>query len=269
MKWTIRNILYASLAILMLYITGVFSLYIFINPILFKTESTQTYALNNARLVEEIEIPLPEQNSLAALLCKPAEEEKAVVLFLHGANGNSASQLDFAKTFTDRGLAVLIPDFRGYGKSKGRVSETGMQEDAMASMEWLRKRYREDSIILYARDFSAPAACYLASIMPCRMLILDDPIYSLRRWMRDRFTALILPYELKYDFNTYEYLPNSICPVYILQPKTRAQANNQDARKLQGLLRDPNAMIWLEQSKNASVYETEAFQTALDQLIGY
>ncbi|MFZ1255116.1 MAG: alpha/beta fold hydrolase [Saprospiraceae bacterium] len=269
MNWTIRNIILSFGAILILYIVGVLSLYIFIDSILFRTERTNNYNFTNSKRKEEVQISIPEQSVIYAALCKPTGKEKAMVLYLHGAQGNINKHLSFCENFTSRGASVLIPDFRGFGKSSGSVTESSLNEDAISAMEWIRKRYREDSIIIYAKDFSANAACYLASMLPCRFVVLENPVYSLRRWMRDRFPALALPYELKYDFNTYDYLPNSISPVYILQSKSNANCSQSDAKKLQDLLKDPNTLIWLENNKNESIYELEQFQGALDQLFNF
>ena len=192
-----------------------------------------------------------------------------MVLFLHGAKGNLNAYYSFSSNFTGRSLSTLMPDYRAFGKSKGEVTESSLNEDALASMEWIRKRYREDSIIIYAQDFLAPVACYISSMIPCRFVVLENPVYSLRGWMRDKFPALILPYELKYDFDISESLPNSICPVYVLQYKNSPFCNASDARKLQMLLKDPNAMIWLDNDKNLSIGELEQYQEAMDQLFSF
>lgn len=106
-------------------------------------------------------------------------------------------------------------------------------------------------------------------MIPCRLVILENPVYSLRRWMRDRFPALMLPYELKYDFDISESLPNSICPVYIIQSRKSQHCNSVDAKKMQMLLKDPNAMIWLDNDKNIPLADLEQYQQIMDQLFGF
>lgn len=269
MKWTLSNIIIGFVAIVVLYIVGVLSLYIFINSVIFTTERTNSYDIHFSRSVQEVNIDLPEQKSLYAVYCKPGVKEKAIVLYLHGAVGNIEKHVSNAELFTSRGLSVLIPDFRGFGKSKGTVSESSLNEDALSTLDWIRKRYREDSIIIYAKDFSAAAACYIAGMFPCRYVILENPVYSLRSWMRDRFPVLALPYELKYDFNTFEYLPNCISPVLIIQSEFGSNCNAIDIKKLQSLLKDPNALVWLKNIKNQSIYELDSYQSALDQLFSF
>ncbi len=269
MNWSIKNILSIGATLMILYCVGVFSIYIFINGILFKTERVSQYKVQNLAHSEYIQIGLPDQQNIPALFAQPDGPEKGAVLLLHGSQGNIDRHLNLVMQFKERGLSVLLPDFRGFGKAKGSVSENSLQEDALASMDWIRKRYREDSIIIYAKDFSAASASYIASLYPCRLLILEDPVYSLRSWMRDRFTALILPYELKYDFTLSDVLPNSLVPVFIIRPQGSVNCNPKDAIKLQQLLKDPNTLIQLEKSKQESIYDLEHYNQLLDQLLRF
>lgn len=269
MGWNFRNILYFGSAIIIIYILGVLSIYIFINSIIFTTSKTNNYDFTPSKRIQEVLIPLPEQQEIHALHCNPPQNEKGIVLFLHGAKGNLDAYYSFTSNFTSRNLSVLMPDYRAFGKSKGKVTESSLNEDALACMDWIRKRYREDSVIIYAQDFLAPVACYIASMLPCRFVVLENPVFSLRRWMRDRFPALMLPYELKYDFDISESLPNSICPVYIIQYKKSQYCNATDSKKIQMLLKDPNAMIWLDNDKNIALSDLEQYQQILDQLFSY
>lgn len=269
MNWTFKNILSIAATLLILYCVGVLSIYIFINGILFKTERVSNYKFQDVKNLEEVTISLPDQQSIPALFYKSNEGESGIVLVLHGAGGNLDRHLVLIDQFQQRNLSVLMPEFRGFGKAKGSVNENTLQEDALASMDWIRKRYREDSIIIYAKDFSASSACYVASMFPCRLLILEDPVFSLRSWMRDRFNALILPYELKYDFTIADVLPNSLVPVYILRPQGSANCNAKDAIKMQHLLKDPNGLIQFEKTKGQPIYELEQYQQLMDQLLSF
>jgi pimeloyl-ACP methyl ester carboxylesterase len=269
MKWNLKNVLYFGSAIIIIYILGVLSIYIFINSILFTTNRTNNYDFAYSNRMKEVMIPLPEHQEIYSLLCTPPQKEKAIVLYLHGVNGSLNSYFTFSSNFTSRNLATLMPDYRGFGKSKGDVIENSLLEDALASMDWIRKRYREDSVVIYAQDFMAPIACTIAGMIPCRLVILENPVYSLRRWMREKFPALILPYELKYDFDCSESLPNSICPVYILQTKNSPNCSPSDARKLQMLLKDPNALIWLDSTKTMQLSNLDQYQQTLDQLFSF
>src|SRR5436305_4998599 len=63
----------------------------------------------------------------------PQSKAQFATLFLHGNAGNVTHRVDHADAIKQAGSAVLIPDYRGYGKSKGHPSERGLQLDADAA----------------------------------------------------------------------------------------------------------------------------------------
>ncbi|MEK7826436.1 MAG: alpha/beta fold hydrolase, partial [Thermodesulfobacteriota bacterium] len=69
---------------------------------------------------EEVNVPV-EAATLNALLFK-AQNAKGVVLYLHGNAGSLRSWGDVAGDFTSRGYDILIPDYRGFGKSTGNIA---------------------------------------------------------------------------------------------------------------------------------------------------
>lgn len=70
-----------------------------------------------------------------------AEPPYPAVLHAHGNAGNVSSHDSFSSFLTDHGLAVLVFDYRGYGRSdKGRVRRRNLLEDTRAAMRYLRSR---------------------------------------------------------------------------------------------------------------------------------
>ena len=53
----------------------------------------------------------------------PKPGSRFATLFLHGNAGNVTHRIDHAQAINAAGAAVLVVDYRGYGKSKGRPSE--------------------------------------------------------------------------------------------------------------------------------------------------
>lgn len=268
MTWNWKNIMLLTSGMAMLYLVGLFSLYILINPIIFKTERTRQYNAFRNNRIQEIQIPLPGEQHLIAQYHQPRSTPHGVVLLLHGAQGNLDDYQFLSQVFVSRGYAVLLPDFRGFGKSAGNLTETSLEEDALACMDWINKRFREDSILLYAMDFLSPVACYVNTMMPARMLILDNPVYGLKQWVRDRYPAFFLPYELKYDFKLYEFLPNCLSPVFVIRPQHQAYTNPMDAANIQQMLRDPSSFFQMDDQKSEKMHELESYFQIIDQIMG-
>jgi pimeloyl-ACP methyl ester carboxylesterase len=104
----------------------------------------------------------------------------------------------FEKVFSD--YSVYLINYRGYGKSQGKPSESGLFSDALAIYDELIKRH--DSIIAYGRSLGSGVAVYLAAKRPLQKLILLTPydsvaavaqgiypIFPTRYLIKDRFDS--------------------------------------------------------------------------------
>ena len=109
-------------------------------------------------------------------------DARFATLFLHGNAGNVTHRIDHADAIVRAGSAVLIVDYRGYGKSKGHPSERGLQLDAEAAYdELLRLGYSPNHIILHGESLGTAVAAEVARRRPCAGLILESPFASLSK----------------------------------------------------------------------------------------
>lgn len=100
-------------------------------------------------------------------------------LFLHGNGGNLTHRIAHLQAIRDAGSSVLILDYRGYGRSQGRPSETGLYRDAHAAYLHLRKAgYPPSRIVLHGESLGCAVAVELASREPCAGMILEAPFTS-------------------------------------------------------------------------------------------
>ena len=64
-----------------------------------------------------------------------------MILFCHGNAGNITHRIDILRALHDRvGAAVLMFDYRGYGRSEGKPDEPGVLADARAARAWLAEK---------------------------------------------------------------------------------------------------------------------------------
>ena len=111
----------------------------------------------------------------------PAAGARRVTLFLHGNAGNAADRVDHALRIREAGSAVLVLDYRGYGKSEGRPNENGVYQDADAAYDELeRKGFHADDIVVQGESLGTAIAVDLASRRPCAGLILESPMSSVQ-----------------------------------------------------------------------------------------
>ena len=111
----------------------------------------------------------------------PHEKPRAVVLFCHGNGGSLATWADALRTLHDQvGVTVMGFDYRGYGRSEGTPTETGIYADARAARRWLAKRVGipEKQIVVMGRSLGGAVAIELATD-GVRGLILESTFTSM------------------------------------------------------------------------------------------
>jgi fermentation-respiration switch protein FrsA (DUF1100 family) len=69
----------------------------------------------------------------------PSDKKRAVVLLSHGNGGNISHRIEKLSMLHALNLDVFIYDYRGYGKSSGTPTESGIYLDAMAAWDYITK----------------------------------------------------------------------------------------------------------------------------------
>jgi uncharacterized protein len=103
---------------------------------------------------------------------------RIATLFLHGNAGNITHRARHIQEITAAGSALLMLDYRGYGKSEGRPTERGLYADAEAGYEYLRPLGRP--IVAHGESLGTAVAVDLAARRPCAGVVLEAPFSSAR-----------------------------------------------------------------------------------------
>jgi fermentation-respiration switch protein FrsA (DUF1100 family) len=111
----------------------------------------------------------------------PHDHPRAVMLLAHGNGGNLTHRIDMLQELHQLGAAVMIFDYRRYGRSEGSPNETGILSDARAARAWLAKRagIAENQIVLVGESLGTGVAVDLAASDGARGLILISAFISL------------------------------------------------------------------------------------------
>jgi fermentation-respiration switch protein FrsA (DUF1100 family) len=136
-------------------------------------------------------------------------------LFLHGNAGNVTHRVDHAASVKEAGSAILVLDYRGYGRSEGRPTEQGLYQDADAAYdELIRRGYPPSRIILHGESLGTAVATELASRRQCAALVLESPLASLSR-MATQVVPVLGPI-LAHGFNTERRIREVRVPLLII-----------------------------------------------------
>lgn len=117
----------------------------------------------------------------------PHPEAQTTILWLHGNGGNMSHRVGrIDRSHHTLKANVLIIDYRGYGRSGGRVSEKGTYLDAVAAYDYLLTRDDVDParIIPFGASLGAAVAVELALQRKVQGLVLEAPFTSIREMAR-------------------------------------------------------------------------------------
>ncbi len=156
-----------------------------------------------------------------------------VVFYMKGNSRSIKGWGKFAKDFVGKGYDFFMMDYRGFGKSTGKRSESIMYSDAQHLYDWLKNQYAEDQIVVMGRSLGSGFAAKLASDNQPKMLILDSPYYSFTLQIRRFLFWLPLKWILKYKVPTFKYIKKCKCPVHILHGTKDFLISYKQATKLQ------------------------------------
>ncbi len=212
MKQLLMSILYVVVGV---YIVVCVALYFLQERLLFLPEVLRPdFRYSFPMRFEEVSLPV-RGATIHALRFKP-EHPRGAILYLHGNAGSLRSWGAVAADFVRQGYEVFIPDYRGFGKSTGRItSERILHEDARAAYDHLRQHYAEDRIVIYGRSLGTGLAVRLASSAQPKMVILETPYFSMRELAKRQF-PFVPAFLLKYPLRTDLWISGVTCPIYLI-----------------------------------------------------
>lgn len=133
----------------------------------------------------------------------PLEGKSPIILFCHGNAGNISHRLDNVRLLLDHGLQVFIFDYRGYGKSTGTPSETGLYTDGLAAYDYLvvERGVVPDQIVLFGRSIGAAVAIDMALKKRAGGLIIESAFTSTRDMAKSMALFRLISYFLPPHYN--------------------------------------------------------------------
>jgi fermentation-respiration switch protein FrsA (DUF1100 family) len=151
----------------------------------------------------------------------PSDNARGTLLFFHGNAGNISHRLDSIAIFNRMNLDVFIFDYRGYGQSQGRVSETGTYLDAAAAWFYLveTRAIDADEIIVFGRSLGASIAAWLASRHRPAALILESSFSSVPSMAQRLYPFLPVKWLASFSYDTRQYVSRIECPLLVAHSK--------------------------------------------------
>ena len=153
------------------------------------------------------------------------------VVYAHGNAELIDFQADLARAWRARGFSVLLPEYRGYGRSQGSPSEKAIVEDFSRFFDLLAARPEVDParIVFHGRSLGGGVLARLAVRRAPAALILQSSFTSVTRLAR----GYLVPAALVRDpYDSLEALKSIRCPVLIVHGSRDRTIPASEAREL-------------------------------------
>ncbi len=175
-----------------------------------------------------------------------SDSSKGLVFYLHGNGGALNTWGDIAPIYTASGYDLFILDYRGYGKSGGKItSETELFCDVQDAYNDLRTLYPENKIIIQGYSIGTCPAAMLAAYNHPKMLLLQAPYYSMTDMMKKTYPFLPV-FLLNYPLSTDSYVKQVKAPIIIFHGDADKLIYYGSSQKLKQDLKPGDTLITLK-----------------------
>lgn len=188
----------------------------------------------------EMERQVPDVGRVAAWFvpAQPATAEAPapLVVFFHGNAELIDHQHDIIQHYRNLGCNVLLPEYRGYGRSEGRPSEAGILSDAEHFLAEALKRPDVDAsrLVIHGRSLGGGPAALLAMKHKPVVLVLESTFTSAAAMARKYFVPSIL---VKNKFHVDDAVAALDIPILMFHGTTDDIIPVEHGRKLRDLAR--------------------------------
>lgn len=140
------------------------------------------------------------------------------VLVAQGNAGNRAGRAPLARALSERGLAVLLFDYRGYGGNPGHPSEDRLARDVRAAHQFLvhHAGVPAERLLYYGESLGAAVVVELATEHPPAGLVLRSPFTDLAAIGRLHYPFLPVRMLLRDRFPLVDHLRTVNSPVTVV-----------------------------------------------------
>ena len=203
---------------------------------------------------------------LHSLLFK-APNSKGLVFYLHGNGGALNTWGDAAATYTKLHYDVFLLDYRGYGKSGGKItSQAQLLNDVLMAYRQLLPEYPESRTVILGYFVGTGLATWLAAQQNPKLLILQAPYFS----MRDLVTHLypVVPgFLIRYPLPTNELIGQVRAPIVLFHGDRDEVIYAGSSLKLKALLKPSDKLIVLPDAGHNGMTDNPQYQRELAKLL--
>jgi len=218
---------------------------------------------------EDVTIPTQDGQKLGGWFI-PHRSPRAVVLYFHGNAGNISERVELLRILHELDLAVLIIDYRGYGRSTGRPTETGTYRDAEAAWQYLMETrgISPEEIVIYGCSLGGAIAIWLAAQHRPGALVVGSTFLNIRQIARDLFPIFPVTLLSRIQYNNKKRIRQVECPLLVMHSVEDNLIPFEHGRQLFQTANQPKEFLELRGDHGETVLVSEQrFAEAMDAFL--
>lgn len=225
------------------------------------TRLPDDYRFDFPQRFEEIRVPVPGATLDALHFTQP--RPRGLVFFVHGNAGNLATWTTGIDFYRRINYDLFIFDFRGYGKSTGRIaSEEQLFADVRAAWDAIAPRYRDQPVVIYGRSLGAPLAARLARDVNARLLVLVTPFTSLATISKREY-PFAPQWLLKYPLRTDAVIGEVRSPILLVHGSHDELIPLSQSEQLRALTRAPTELLVVDGAGHNDIQDFPSYRDGL------
>lgn len=215
----------------------------------------------------EYQIPVAENVAVNGLLFK-AKQSKGLVFYLHGNAGALNTWGEVADFYTQNNYDIFILDYRGFGKSEGRIeNEEQFLGDVQLVYDSLKTHYKEENTVVIGYSIGTCPAAYIAAKNNPKNLVLKAPYYNMIDLVH-HYYWIVPGWAVKYKLRTNEYLPQVKAPITIFHGTDDQVIPVESSYKLKEFLKPTtDTLIIVKGKTHAGVGNWDEYKSELTKIM--
>jgi hypothetical protein len=192
-------------------------------------------------------------------------QPRALMYFGGNAETITGNIPQFKSLFSD--YTVYLINYRGYGDSEGKPTETALYSDALAIYDQIQDWH--SSISLFGRSLGSGVAVYLARQRQIDRLILLSPYDSIAEVAQTHYPVFPVRYLIKDRFDSVKYAPGITTPVLIVTAESDRVVPKKHAEILRDRLTNTNVTYrMIAGAGHNNVTDFSGYLEAIEKFIG-
>ena len=200
----------------------------------------------------------------------PGRNDEVTLLWFHGNAGNLGDRVGLLELLHDElGIGIFAVDYRGYGRSEGKPSETGLYADAQAALDAAQNYAGASSeeIVIFGQSLGAAVAVELATSQPVRGVVLEAAFTSIRDMARHHYSFLPVGPLLRTSFDSESRIATIDAPLLMVHGQNDEIVPLDMGRRLFAAAEEPKEFSKVEGAGHNDVYLRAEFTAALKSFL--